>query len=364
VRQDSAGRQAREVVGLYGDPDTTWGICLEVGLVAPLDPAEVASRRDELLARYPHLGRAEELPVAAPGAWDDARALTAAEPYAENGAQVRLLLDADRRRLLVTAHHGVCDGLGLVAIAEAVTGVPMSSLARGIGDRSAPRSFLASSAARLTEALLRPPPRFDAHRPERTDGENLVIRTVPRARVGTVDLCMAIAAVFADWNGSARPRRPEPLFVSGASRRPAGSLAPDRQTAYLRFGFDLGWDRDQAAAAFAALSPEPEFPETSAGGVGPRVTRLLRNRLGATAQLSNLGVIEGAGLQHAAMFPALSGPRGLAVGLVSTSGTTTLSLRTRGAEFGAADTAELLDRIARSLLGPSDGLGDGLGDGQ
>ena len=132
-------------------------------------------------------------------------------------------------------------------------------------------------------------------------------------------------------------------------------MAPDRQTAYLRFPFDLDWDRDQAASAFAALAPEPEFPETSAGGVGPRLTRLLRNRLGATAQLSNLGVVEGAGLLHAAMFPALSGPRGVAVGLVSTTSTTTLSLRTRGSEFAAADTAELLDRIVTALPRSRDG---------
>ena len=51
------------------------------------------------------------------------------------------------------------------------------------------------------------------------------------------------------------------------------------------------------------------------------------------------------------MFPALSGPRGVAVGLVSTSTTTTVSLRTRGAEFGAADTEDLLDRISLALLG-------------
>jgi hypothetical protein len=352
-QQDPAGRRAREVVGLYGDPDTTWGICLEVGLAAPLVLAEVSSRRDDLLAAYPHLGPAEEIQVAAPGAWNEARALVAAESFAEDGPQVRLLLDADGRRLLVTAHHGVCDGLGLVAIAQAVSGVPMSSLARGIGDRAAPRSFLASSAARLSEALLRPPPRFGAHRTERAAGETLVITTMPRSRVGTVDLCLAIGAVFADWNRDADGRLGHPLFVSGASRRPAGALAPDRQTAYLRFAFDLDWNRDQAASAFAALSPEPEFPETSAGGIGPRITRLLRNRLGATAQLSNLGVVEGPGLVHAAMFPALSGPRGMAVGLVSTSATTTLSLRTRGSEFAAADTAELLDRIAAALPGSS-----------
>jgi hypothetical protein len=347
-QQDPAGRRAREVVGLYGDPDTTWGICLEVGLASPLEPAVVAARRDVLLEQYPHLVRGDEITLAAPGAWEPSRALTAAEPFEPDGPQLRMLLAADGRRLLVAAHHGVCDGLGLVAIAQALSEVPMTSLARGIGDRQAPRSFLSSSAARLREALLRPPPRFEAHRPERHEGEILVIRTVPRAAVGTVDLCLALSSVFADWSEPDRAGRP--LFVSGASRREPGVLAPDRQTAYLRFWFEPGWDRDQARAAFAALAPEPEFPETSAGGLGPRVTRLLRNRLGATAQLSNLGVLEGAGLEYAAMFPALSGPRGVAVGLVSTTGSTTVSLRTRGSEFGTEDSEELVDRIAAALF--------------
>lgn len=347
---DPAGRRAREVVGLYGDPDTTWGICLEVGLVQPLRAETLAEGRDALLAAYRHLGPAGELEVAAPGAWEPARARAAAEPFQEDGPQVRLLLAADGRRLLVAAHHGVCDGLGLVAIAEAVTDLSLSSLARGIGDRAAPRSFVRSSLARVSEALLRPPARFEAHRDERTPGENLVLRSLPRTGVGTVELCLALGTVFGAWNAVPPGARPRVLFVSGASRRPPGALAPDRRTAYLRFAFDLGWDSEQARAAFAQLAPEPEFPETSAGGIGPRVTRLLRNRLGATAQVSNLGVLEGAGLEYAAMFPALSGPRGLAVGLVSTPGATTLSLRTRGSEFGPRDTEDLLDRVATALL--------------
>lgn len=347
-QQDPAGRRAREVVGLYGDPDTTWGICLEVGLTDPVSAADLGARRDALLADYPHLGPPDPVLVAAPDAWDQARAEVAAEPYDEDGPQVRLLISGDGHRLLVAAHHGVCDGLGLVAIAGAMSGLGLTSLARGIGDQPAPRSFVRSSLARLSEAVLRPPPRFPAHRPERVDGENLRITTMPRASFGTVDLCSALCSVFLEWSGPAPGVRP--LFVSGASRRPPGELVPNRRTAYLRFAFDPGWTREQARRAFAELAPEPEFPETSAGGLGPRITRLLRQRLGATAQISNLGVLDGPGVEYAAMFPALSGPRGLAVGLVSTPTATTLSLRTRGTEFGPEDTDELIGLIARALL--------------
>lgn len=342
-RDDSAGRQAREVVGLYGDPDTTWGICLELGFASPLVPALVQERLHKLVAAHPHLGPEPVLVEVGDLAWDRNREGLAAAPYSPGEALVRIALGDEGRRLLVAAHHGVCDGLGLVAIADSISGAGLLSRARGIGSAVAPRSFLGSSLGRLREALVAPPPRFASLRHESTPGENLRVRTLERIDGGTVALCVALADVFVRWNGAGAG---SPLFVTGASRREPGTLAPDRQTAYLRFRYEPTWDAVQARAAFRQLTPEPEFPETSAGGIGPRVTRLLRNRLGATAQLSNLGVVEGAGLVHAAMFPAVSGPRSVAVGLVSTATTSTLSLRTRGSEFGPSDTDELLDLIA------------------
>ncbi len=347
--QDAAGRRAREVVGLYGDPDTTWGICLELGFGVPLTPATVRAEASSLVAEHPHLGPEPALVLAGPEEWEDRRQEAAAAPYAATGPLVRLLLSADGRRLLVAAHHGACDGLGLVAIADRVSTGALSSAARGIGDRPSPHSFLGSSLARVSEALLRPPPRFASHVLPSGSGENLRVLTLARRTSGTVGLCAALATVFATWNQPGSGTAGRPLFVTGASRRPSGSLAPDRQTAYLRFRIDPAWDLDRMRTAFGDLAPEPEFPETSVGGIGPRVTRLLRQRLGTTAQLSNLGVVEGPTLEYAAMFPALSGPRGLAVGLVSTTGSTTLSLRTRATEFSAADTDALLALIADQL---------------
>ncbi len=347
--QDSAGRQAREVVGLYGDPDTTWGICLELGFRGPLGSDQVQERAAALVERHPHLGPAPALETVDHEVWESRRAVAAAAPYDVAGPLVRLLLSADGRRLLVAAHHGACDGLGLVAVADRVSGGGLVSAARGIGDRPAPLSFGRSSVLRLREALLQPPPRFGSHVEASGSGEHLRVRTLPRRASGTVALCAALADVFVTWNHPSAGNAARPLFVTGASRRPSGTLAPDRQTAYLRFRVDPSWDRTRLQAEFGALAPEPEFPETSVGGVGPRITRLLRSRLGATAQLSNLGVVEGPDLSYAAMFPALSGPRGLAVGLVSTTSTSTLSLRTRAAEFSAQDTDALVDLIADRL---------------
>ena len=93
------------------------------------------------------------------------------------------------------------------------------------------------------------------------------------------------------------------------------------------------------------MVPEPDFPATSVRGVGPRVAHLLRRRLGATALLSNLGRIDGP-VDSVAMFPACSGPRAVAVGLASTPTSTTLSLRTRRADFTADEHAGLLADLA------------------
>ena len=336
----SAGRQAHEVVGLYGDPDTTWGICLELGFARALVAADVEARLGPLAAADPHLGPASTLEVVRGSDWETRREELAAAPYVLDGPLVRVALVDDGTRLLVAAHHGACDGLGLVAIGDRLSERNLVSRARGIGDLPAPSSFLRSSIARLHEAIRHPPPRLVRHADESAAGEQLRLRTLPRLGAGTVELCMALGSVFQQWNGPLDARRP--LFVMGASRREPGTLAPDRQTAYLRLRLDPAWNRDEVRSAFRAVPPEPEFPETSVGGIGPRVTRLLRSRLGATAQLSNLGVVEGDDLEYAAMFPALSGPRGVAVGLVSTARTTTVSLRTRGTEFGPTDTDQLL----------------------
>ncbi len=345
----SAGRTAHEVVGLYGDPDTTWGIFLELGLTAGIavDVAKAAQGVADLVAAYPHLGPVPVPEVATASTWPERRQALAAAPYEVGQVLVRVLLGPGK--VVIAAHHGVCDGLGLLAIAEAATGLALRSQARGIGDRSAPAGFLRSSLSRVTEALLRPPPRFSSHVVAPSSTEHLEIVSVPRQAAGSVDLALAVARVFADWNRTGGSEHP--LLVAGASRREPGASAPDRQTAYLRFRVDPRWTREQARSAFAAVEPEPEFPETSARGIGPRVTRLLRNRLGGTAQISNLGVVEAPGLEYAAMFPALSGPRACAVGLVTTATTTTLSVRTRGSEFSEADTRELVSLIAAALVG-------------
>ena len=140
------------------------------------------------------------------------------------------------------------------------------------------------------------------------------------------------------------------MLAVGASRRDDDRPAPDRQTAYLRLRVPPGTSRTEVARRLREQPPEPDFPETSAGGVGPWVTGLLRARLGSTATLSNLGAIEAPGVVSVAMYPAVNGPRAVAVGLASTSTSTVLSLRTRRRDLTRPEHEALLGLIASSLF--------------
>ncbi|QDH10838.1 hypothetical protein FE634_21675 [Nocardioides dongxiaopingii] len=336
-------RDAQEVVGLYGDPDTTWGICVEVRLLAPLEADDVARRVADLCAREPHLGAPPPVSGHDTAAWAAARAEVAAAPYGPGAPLVRLALTADGTGLVVGAHHGAVDGLGLLAVAGAALGRDLRTRARGIGDRAAPHGFLASSLRRLGEAVVDPPSRFPGVGDATSAAEDLTAVTRPRVARGTSDLARAVLAAHDD--APTRDRR-RSVVVIGASRRTTDLPTADRQTAYLRLRVGPGHDRTALGPLIASLRPEPDFPETSAKGAGPVVARLLRKRLGSTAILSNLGLVEADGVASLAMYPATSGPRAVAVGLASTDTTTTLSLRTRRRELDAQEHAGLLAAIA------------------
>lgn len=368
-REDARGR---EVVGLYGDPDTTWGIGVEAGLAQDLRADDVERGLRAISERYPLLGAVGPVAQVAADQWELARTTALAEPFLPGQPLVRAICGPDdehgRARLLVTAHHGVCDGLGLLALVGAAIGTPVIPTTAGLGARPSHGSFVATVPKRVIEAVRRPPPRFPTiggpGAPDDGDlaqarGETVIVASVDRVKVGTVALCQALARVFVERARRDRggPQGPPLLFV-GASRRPPGTVAPDRQTAYLRFRVDPRWTAAEAAAAFASLAPEPDFPETSLRGLGPRLVRPLRNRLGSTAMVSNLGVVEG-NVEWLAMYPALSGPAAVSVGLVTTATRTTLSVRTRSSEFGQKDATDLLESLARHLFTPPTGPASG-----
>ncbi len=352
----SVVQQAREVVGLYGDPHSAWGIALELGFDTPLDLTGASERLAGLVRAFPQLGAPPPLEVVDPEAWDGRREDAASREFGEEGRLVRLLVSRDRTTLFVAAHHGVTDGLGLLAIAETVAQRGLGSQARGVADRAPSHSFLTSSVLRVWEALVHPPARFVGvpGRQRGADGpDRMGVHSLSPTKADSVRMCRVIADVFGRWRPRGKVGRGRLIVVLGVSRRRAGELAADRRTGYLRVPLRLDADEQQVRRSLAELQPEPDFPETSAWGVGPLVTRLLRNRLGSTATLSNVGVLSGAGLRWAGIFPALSGPHAVGIGVASTEHTTTLTLRTRRAEFTEQQHRQLLDLVVEELAARS-----------
>lgn len=347
---DAALRRARQVVGLYGDPDSTWGIAVELGWSRPVEADAVAAAWPRLSARFPHLGAPDRPRVCPPEDFDRERELLTAARYLPGEPPVRVLLSADGHRMQVAAHHGAVDGLGLLAVAAGLTGRAISSAAQGIGERPARHGFVLSSARRLVEAVLSPPGRFPGAGSTGDIREDLRVAELPPGRQGSAALSAAVLAAQATLGASGAT-----VLLLGASRRPGSRLAPDRDTAYLRLRAPRGATAAQLAELLRVTPPEPAFPETAAGGIGPWVTRLLRSRLGSTALISNLGVITGEGLRDVAMFPAPSGPRAVALGLASTERATRLTLRTQRCDFTEAESAAIFDAIGQAFTAGASG---------
>lgn len=360
-RVTDAVRRAREVVGLYGDPDVTWGISLALTYGAPLDLIDAPARLGRMVEEHPHVGVAPQVERVADADWERTCEEVASTELGDDGRLVRLLVDESGTRVFVTVHHGVSDGLGQLALAEVLVGRPVRSSARGIGDRESQQKFLLSSVVRLGEALVRPPTRFagTGAAPARTP-DTLLARTTAARRLNGATAAHALARAHALWPRGRTSGGRRFLVVMGASRREPGTSAPDRQTAYFRIPLSTSWPLDRVERAVRSAEPEPAFPETSAGGIGPLVTKALKNRLGCTVNVSNLGVLSSPGLVSAAMYPALSGPMAVGVGIVSTApdgdgagGTSTVSLRTRRTDFTEAEASALLELVDQHLPAPT-----------
>ncbi|WP_141013751.1 hypothetical protein [Nocardioides sambongensis] len=349
--------RVRRVVGLYGDPSVSWSIALEVEIADPPDEATLIRRAAEIVAAHPHLGIAPTV--------DEHRGAATLQDfgdrlYGDRDPLVRIAVGADR--LLVAAHHGAIDGLGLIGLIGLLTDRPLGCSATGVSRTGAEPGFLRGNLQRVGEALWRPPTRFQATAAERgAVGDVYAAVAVPAFRGGTAALAWASTRALAEWNrGSAQERRrTQPVVALGVSRRSgAVPLAPDRDTAYTRIRA-RGVDSPAAMTeVLRATPPEPDFPLAEPRRVDPvrMVTRALGGRLGSTLLVSNLGLLRPAesGVTAARIWPAPAGPNGVAVGLTSASAgegvQTQLTVRMRRGWF-APDASQ---RLADLLL---DGLG-------
>ena len=341
-----ASQRAQGVVGWYGDPQSAWSIGVDLTFGEGLDPEVLAGGWARACAAYPHLGEPGRVRIVAEHDFEVAKPETLARAYTVGEPLVRLLVSESGRRLLVVAHHGAVDGLGLLGLSGEVTGKRFTSAARGIGDRPARRGFVLSAMRRVWEAVTSPPGRFPGSGEAGSTAEDLHGLDYPARRLGTAGICEAALTAYR----TAATGRLRPILMVGASRRDGARLAPDRDTAYLRLRpTRKEQSGEPLARLLASIPPEPAFPETSSGGIGPAVVGLLRSRLGGTCLISNLGVVSAEGLEVVRMYPAPSGPQAVAVGLASTGAVTAVTVRTRRQDFTLEESSRVWAHLAAGL---------------
>lgn len=354
---DPAVRQARLVVGLYGDPRVAWSVVVRLGLTAPVAEGEIDERWSRLAAEHPLTGSAGVVRRYAPAERDAVLSSLADEPYGDHDPLLRVALSDDGREAIVAGHHGSVDGLGLLGAAGRLLDVDLATSARGVAADADHTSFLLGSLRRLGEAAFRPPRRFAASpdaglRGNGSAGDELRSLDVP-GRGGTADLVAAAADLVRRWNadptrGRTRGRR---LVVAlGLSRRPGAPMAtPDRDTAYARLVAEDVHTLEEARLRLAQTPPEPAFPVTEGGGIGPLVTKVLAHRLGSTLLVSNLGRIDDPGVSRVEFWPVPAGPAGVCLGLASAGERRTLTVRARRGWFDAAAADALVEMAGAGL---------------
>ncbi|MFS8096844.1 hypothetical protein LFM09_06845 [Lentzea alba] len=331
-------------VGFSGDPAATWSILLEGGLRETPDPATVAARMSRASDAYPNLGPAAV--VRLPSDWDATRAEFADSRYHEGDPLVRVALAGDR--LLIAAHHGAVDGLGLVALLGIALGAPVHSSATGVAGRTPDRPYLLNALDRLREAVWTPPTRIEASLRGKDSGDHLVSREIPRTKVGSVRLTTAALDTTRRWNASRGVPHSRVVAAIGASWRAGTDPRPEDGSALLRLRLPARADENDVRALLAGAAPETGFP-SKRNPVARLGMRLLAARLGSTFLVSNLGVVD-ADVRALRFFPAASGRSGVAFGVVTTGEVTTVTVRARRRDFGADDAAGLLDLLCGAVL--------------
>ncbi|MEV6648478.1 hypothetical protein [Amycolatopsis sp. NPDC051371] len=336
-----ASDHAHRVVGLYGDPTVSWSILLEanLGTAAP-DPEKLRARLAAAVQQYLHLGVVPE--IERTGDLPATRDRFASAPYERSAPLLRVAVRDEEPTLLIAAHHGALDGLGLLSLLGILLDVPVSSAAKGIGERAGGKPFALSAVQRLAEALFVPPGRITPDRRSEAAGDVFAVRHEPRLRLGAAGFVAAAARATGSWNRAHGARTARVVAALGASRRSGAAPEPVHDSAFFRLRLKPGAD---VAAVLGNQPPEPDFPARSSR-LARLGTRLLASRLGSTFLVSNLGVVStGDTVRSLAFYPAASGRSGVAFGAATTGGTTTVTVRARRKDFDAPAAERLLDEF-------------------
>jgi len=329
------------------DPSIGWRILL----TATLEPAP-----DEALLAARFMALAESQGWGAPPAVVSAASTPDLQQALVSAHPAPVVVGTAGRDLVISAHHGRVDGLGLLQVLAGLTGAPASSSARGVGDRPTTGSVVGTTLRRLVEVGLRPPARVARGVARPAAGDVLVEREVP-GRWRSADLVHAATQGLLEYGAPGRLRRV--AVAVGATREPLGAdpdMIADRSV-LLRLRDVERLDRAQIAAALTAapVQTPPRAPEGRAGAVLDRAAsaalRALAPRLGSTMLVSHLGDVTTAATRLA-FAPVTAGGSGLSLGAVSVvadSPTTVLTLRARAAAWDADGLERLLEAVVGRL---------------
>jgi hypothetical protein len=353
VSSDAAVEQARRVVGLYGDPTISWSIGLQAELAEPVTTAALTERLGAVVAEFPHLGASPDVHSIEADQLDETTTRFLDDQYGDRDPLLRLATTVDGRQLVIAAHHGAVDGLGLLAVVGRLVDASVGSDSRGIGARRSSQAFVASSMRRLGEAVFAPPSRFAPEvvtSSSATAGDVVGVRHLAVTKADTGLVTAAACQAMRDWNAAHGQPTRRIVVAVGASRRMAAPT-PDRDTAYLRIVVDPPGHAGQIGADLASAEPEPDFPVTRGSwNLAPLATRMLRNRLGSSLFVSNLGRLASGGLlRRVAFFPAAAGPRAVAVGVASTEEATTVTVRMARSSFTDSSAERLCEAITDEI---------------
>ncbi len=328
------------------DPAIGWRILLTARLPEEPDRAEVIDRLAAIATLQgwpapPPRRAASDLPALQ-------RELVADDP-------APLVVGLCGAQLVLSAHHGAVDGLGLLVLLERLGAGPVRSSARGVGARTTTGGAARTTTRRLREALLHPPARLTTPAGVPTGaGDVLVERTVPGAHRTATLVDAATRAIVAHERSHGRTAAHVAIAV-GAVRAQASdaATAPVADHSVLLRLTDV--EQLDAAGIADALASAPVQTPPSAGGrpLLVRATslglRALAPRLGSTLLVSHLGEVTAPGVRGLSFHPVTAGGTGLSLGAVGHGGTTTLTLRGRASAWNDNGLEQLLEAVV-SLL--------------
>jgi len=252
--------------------------------------------------------------------------------------------------LVVSAHHSAVDGLGLLRILEQRGHGPVTSSARGVGDRPAGHGYAGTVARRLSEAAFRPPARITTRRRgvlTGPPGGDVMVEAELPGSFRTAEIVHAAAGALTD-----RGAGPHVAVAVGATRDPDPDGAIEDRSALLRLR-DV--ERLDLPGIERALREAPvERPPVTRSGAVDRAAaaamRLLARRLGSTLLVSHLGEVDAPHVERLVFHPVTAGGTGISLGAVGHRGRTVLTLRARAADWNADGLERVLEAVGGRLL--------------